>query len=220
MTTSSPTPTSLEEFFSHYTSLDYDRGERILRENEEPAGVFYLRDGIVREYLISEEGNELSLMLRPEGSIFPLRWALNEQPSIYNYQAMNAVSLWRAPRSDFQQFLSDNPSLLMELTKQTVNDASILIYRLQHIVFGNAQAKVASVILTAARRFSLPQQDPQQPLKLGLTLTHQQIADTAGVTRETASLEIKKLRDTGIIDYEGRVIIIDKMDQLSKLAYL
>jgi len=76
--TSTPT-NAIEEFFCHFTSIKYDKGERILRENEEPSGVFLLRKGIVREYLISEEGNELSIQLRPDGTIFPLRWALNSQ---------------------------------------------------------------------------------------------------------------------------------------------
>lgn len=212
-------PVSVEEFFSHYTSMRYDKAERILRENEEPSGVFLIKSGIVREYLISEEGNELSIMLQPETSIFPLRWALNRQPNIYNYQAMGPVEVWRAPRDAFERFLVEHPEQLMALTKQVINDTSTLVYRMQHIVFGNAQAKVASVVLTAAKRFGSNDGDGK-PLKVSIALTHQQIADTAGVTRETASLEMKKLQETGLIAYEGRIIVITELAKLSKLAYL
>jgi CRP-like cAMP-binding protein len=209
----------IEEFFSHYTLLRYDKGERILRENETPAGIFFIQKGIVREYLISEEGNELSTILRPEGNLFPLRWAINNQPNIYNYQTMNKVELWRAPRDTFFEFLEKNPEVLMWITKQVVNDVSTLVYRMQHIVFGNAQAKVASVVLTVAKRFG-KKDDSNDQLIVDMPLTHQQIADSAGVTRETASLEMKKLKEKGLITYQGRTIVIMDLPALSKISFL
>jgi len=209
----------LEEFFSHYTLLKYDKGERILREHESPSGVYLLQKGVVREYLISEEGNELSTILRPEGTVFPLRWAINNQPNIYNYQSMTNVELWRAPKDAFFELLEQNPAVLMWITKQLVNDVSTLVYRMQHIVFGNAQAKVASVVLTAAKRFGKKDEASDQ-LTVDIPLTHQQIADSAGVTRETASLEMKKLKEQGMITYKGRTIIVTNLEQLSKVSFL
>ena len=209
----------LEEFFSHYTSLKYDKNERILRENETPSGVFYISKGVVRMYLISEEGNELTTIMHPGGSIFPMRWVLNNQPNIYNYQAMTEIEVWRAPREAFLQFLQENNDVMLYLTEQIMFDLGALIYRMQHIVFGNAHAKVASIVLTAAKRFG--QQDPKTKLYVvQVPLTHQQIADSAGITRETASLEMKKLKDEGIISYKGRSIIINDLDKLGKVSYL
>ncbi len=42
MTSSHPTQ-QLEEFFSHYTTVRYEKGERILREYDSPSGVFFLK---------------------------------------------------------------------------------------------------------------------------------------------------------------------------------
>jgi len=209
----------IEEFFSHYTLLHYDKGERILREHESPSGVYLLQKGVVREYLISEEGNELSTILRPEGTVFPLRWAINNQPNIYNFQTMTSVELWRAPKDAFYELLEQNPEVLMWITKQVVNDVSTLVYRMQHIVFGNAQSKVASVVLTAAKRFG-KKEEGNENLTVDMPLTHQQIADSAGVTRETASLEMKKLKELGLISYKGRTIIVTNLEQLSKVSFL
>ena len=207
----------LNDFFSHYTSLKYEKNERILRENEMPSGVFYSRSGIVRMYLISEEGNELTIIMHPEGNIFPMRWVLNNQANIYNNQAMNAVELWRAPKEAFLTFLQQNPDVMMYLLEQQMFDLSALVYRMQHIVFGNAHAKVASIVLTAAKRFG---EQVKEGILVQVPLTHQQIADSAGITRETASLEMKKLKDTGLISYKGRTIIINDLEKLGKVSYL
>lgn len=209
----------LEEFFSHYTLVRYSKGERILRENEIPSGVYFTRKGIVRAYLISEEGNELTIMMREEKSVFPWRWAINNLANVYNYQAMNNVELWRAPRDAFQKFLKANPEILYEICSQIADDYAAVVYRMQHIVFGNAYAKVAAVVLTAAKRFGQP--DPTTPsITVEVPLTHQQIADSAGITRETASLEMKKLKDKGLITYQGRILIVHNMEELSRASFL
>ena len=207
------------DFFSHYTLMRYQKNERILRENENPSGVFLLQRGIVRVYLISEEGNELTVMMEPEGSIFPLRWVINDLPNIYNYQTMNPVELWRAPKDGFLEFLEHNPDVLMLITQQLSTDVNVLIYRLQHVVFGNAQAKVASIVLTAAKRFG-HLEDNGKITTVEVPLTHQQIADSAGVTRETASLEMKKLKEKGLINYQGRSLVIMDMDRLVQASFL
>lgn len=214
-----PAITKLEEFFSHYTSLKYDKNERILRENETPSGVFFTKGGIVRMYLISEEGNELTIMMHQEGSVLPLRWVLTGQNNIYNYQAMTAVDLWRAPREEFLEFVHSNPDVMAYLLDVLMYDLSALTYRMQHIVFGNAHAKVASIVLTAAKRFG-DGENMGRGITVQVPLTHQQIADSAGITRETASLEMKKLKDLGVISYKGRTIIINDIEELGKVSYL
>ena len=214
-----PAVEKLEEFFRRFTSLKYDKGERILRENETPSGVFYAHTGVVRNYLISEEGNELTIMMHEQGSIFPLRWVLNDLPNIYNYQAMTPVELWRAPREAFLEFIHSNPDVMSYLLNTVMYDLSALVYRMQHIVFGNAHAKVASIVLTAAKRFGEGEKSNQN-ITVQVPLTHQQIADSAGITRETASLEMKKLKDNGLISYKGSTIVINDMDKLGKVSYL
>jgi CRP/FNR family transcriptional regulator len=214
-----PNHQQLEEFFSHYTSVKYDKGERILREYDSPSGVFYLKKGVVRIYLISEEGNELTALLHSPHSILPLRWAMTGLPNIYNYQAMNPVEMYRAPKDAFQEFIKKNPEAGFQVSQQLVNDCSALVYRMQHIVFGNAHSKVASVVLTAAKRFSMPN-EKNSDILVEVPLTHQQIADSAGITRETASLEMKKLKEEGLISYKGRSLIIHDLESLSKASFL
>ena len=210
----------LEEFFSHFTKVKYEKGERILREYDNPTGVFYICKGVVRLYLISEEGNELTALLHSAQSILPLRWALGKQANIYNYQSMNGVEMYRAPRESFVKFLEENPECFMLVTQQLIQDSSALLYRMQHIVFGNAHSKVASVVLTAAKRFSSQHEIDDAKHVIEVPLTHQQIADSAGITRETASLEMKKLKEEGLISYKGRMLIVHDIETLGKVSFL
>jgi CRP/FNR family transcriptional regulator, cyclic AMP receptor protein len=213
------TSNQLVEFFSHYTPRSYEKGERIIREYDTPAGVFFITAGVVRTHLISGEGSELTALLHTTNHIFPLRWALHDGENIYNYQALTPVTVYRAPKDDFRSFIRQHPEAMDHVLTQLVNDVSALIYRMQHIVFGDAHSKVASVVLTAAKRFSVTTK-ATGPGEIEVPLTHQQIADSAGITRETASLEMKKLKEEGLITYKGRSLLIVNLEGLTKAAYL
>ena len=46
---------------------------------------------------------------------------------------------------------------------------------------------------------------------INLKLTHQDIANMAGITRETATISIGKLKKAGIIDREGKMFMVSGM---------
>lgn len=207
----------LEVFFAQYKELHFKKNETVLRSESIPPGVFYLKKGHVRLYLISEDGVEFTVIIYKAGDIFPLRWAINSSSNIYYFEALSEVEVYNAPKNEFNQYLKKNPDMLLEVTKQILFDYGILIYRMQHIVFGNAYAKVASIILTAAKQFG---EKNGTGISVPIRLTHQQIALSAGITRETASIEIKKMEKKGVISYNGRMMEVDNIQKLEEDAFL
>jgi CRP/FNR family transcriptional regulator len=212
---------AIKEFFSHYTSVSYKKGERIIREHENPNHVFFIIDGIVRKYLISEEGEEFTALLHPAGSIFPLRWLLPDTKNIYNFDALTDVEVYRAPQAQLHTYLLENKDSLLLVTQQLLDERNSLIYRLQHTVFGNASSKVASALLIAAKQFeNAPEKRKTAGTQAEVPLTHQQIADLVGITRETTSVELKKLENRKLITYQGRTIVINDPVGLRKVSLL
>lgn len=207
----------LESFFAQFKVIHFKKNETVLRADSVPQGVFYLKKGHVRLYLISEDGVEFTVIIYKAGDIFPLRWALNGSSNIYYFEALSEVDVYSASKIDFNEFLKKNPNMLLEVTKQALFDYGVLIYRMQHIVFGNAYAKVASIILTAAKQFG---EKKGAGMSVPIRLTHQQIALSAGITRETASIEIKRMEKKGIIEYNGRMMEVNDIQKLEEEAFL
>ncbi len=216
-TTTSGGADTIQTFFSQYKVITFKKNETILRAEATPQGVYYIKSGHVRLYLISEDGVEFTVIIYKAGDIIPLKWALNKVENIYYYEALSPVEVYCAPKNDFLDLMKKNAEAAMHITNQIVFDYSALIYRMQHIVFGNAQAKVASIILTAAKRFG---EKNGKDISVPIRLTHQQIALSAGITRETASIEIKKFENKGFIGYDGRLMVIKDMEKLEKEAFL
>lgn len=207
----------LYDFFSKYKTITFKKGETILHPDSIPSGVFYLKEGHVRLYLISEDGMEFTVLIYKPGDMFPLRWAINNVDNIYYFESITNVELYSCPKNEFLEEFKKGQMLTTATLDQTLFDYGALIYRMQHIVFGNAYAKVASIILTAAKRFGEKKSDE---LLVPIRFTHQQIALSAGITRETASIEIKKLENNGVISYKERYIIVKDLPKLEEISFL
>lgn len=203
----------LGNFFSQFKLLHYKRRETILRADDIPPGVFYLKKGYVRLYSLSSEGEELTLIIFKPEDFFPMMWAINNINTPYYLETITAVELWRAPREEFVKFIKSNPDILFELISRMLVRFGGVLRRMEYLTFGNAHAQVASIVLICAERFG--RQEGSNTI-IQVPLTHKNIGNLVGVTRETTSLEIKKLEKKGLIGYQGRHIVVKNIQRLKK----
>lgn len=207
----------LDGFFAQFKKIHYQKGDIILRADEEPRGVLFLEKGYVKLYSISEDAQELTLIIFKPEDFFPVMWAINATPNNYYLEATSTAELWQAPRGELIKFLKANSDVLFELTSRILIRLGGLLKRMEYMIFGNAQNKVASIISICAERFGQPQEGRSV---IGVILTHQDIASLIGVTRETVSIEIKKLEKRGIIGYKGRYLVVKDARRLKETAML
>lgn len=208
-----PITTIVDAFFSKYTKLTYKKGETILRAEESPPGVMYIKRGYVRQFVISEPGEILVLHMFKPGSFFPMMWVMNSVPNRYYYEAVIATEIWRAPKDDVLKFLKDHPDIFVHFTKRLLTGVSGLLKRLEHLVLESAYVKTVFLLLYYAKNFGT-EQDAR--LMLNVPLTHKEVASWIGTTRETASLQMESLKKKGLVEYEGRTLIIPSVEQLEQ----
>lgn len=207
----------LQNFFAKGKPFHYKKGEIILRAGDAPQGVLFIKKGYIKDYSISREGEELTLIIFMPNDFFPMQWAINNKPNNHYFEAMSAVELWRVPKDEFIAFIKANPDVFFELTSHIMLRLGGLLQRMEYLAFGNASQKVASIIMICAERFG-EKEDKQMVIQV--LLTHKDIAMLVGVTRETASIEIKKLERSGIIGYHGRLIVIKDAKGLQRESLL
>ena len=201
----------LAQFFSGFRRLHYKKGETILRAEEESPGVFYLKRGYVRLYSLSTEGEELTLIIFRPKDIFPLMWVMTHTPNVYFLEAMTPVEICRSTKEEFLEFIKTNNNVFFELTGRILVRFGGLLSRMEYLVFGNAYNKVASILLICAERFG---RKMGNQIEIQVPLIHKEVASLVGITRETASIELKKLEKRGMIRYRGRHIMIKDPQKL------
>lgn len=217
LTVRKPLLTELDRFFADLKSFHFKKGEIILRAGDPIPGVYFLKRGYVRLFTVSLEGEELTLIIFKKGDIFPITLAINGFSSTnaknYYLESLTACELKRSSKSSFVNFIKSDQDALFELTLRLSERLTGMLIRAESFVFGDANNRVASILLICADRFG---KKTEQGVEIQVPLTHGDIASLIGVARETASIEIKNLEKRGIIGYRGRSLIIKNAIRLRR----
>lgn len=208
-----------EIFFTKFSSTQFfKKNHQILWPGVVPPGVFYVKSGYVRQYLIFNNGKELTVnILKPE-TYFPMIWAINNITNIYFYECLTDVTLIKAPRAAMMKQLESNPQLLYDLTKRTLSGLDGISKMMASIVTGSAYQQISSVILVLARRLGKPHNKTHIIIKV--PLTHRIIGTLAGLSRETTSLELERLTKNKTISKKNRFLVINDIEKLEKESQL
>ncbi|OGY11204.1 MAG: hypothetical protein A3H88_00330 [Candidatus Blackburnbacteria bacterium RIFCSPLOWO2_02_FULL_44_9] len=205
------TPPSFKKLLLNFPSKKYKKGEILLHSEEEPARLFCLREGFVREFIISEEGEELTIHIFEPGSYFPLTWALGDIPNRHSFQALTPGTTTLLPKRELIKFLNKNPQFAYKLSRRLIRGIDGLERRIEVTTFGDIYKRVVSILLYLAKHFG---SGPDSSKSLKYKFSHQEIAHLVGATRERVSLSIEKLKKKKIVSHKGHQIFFD----LSKLS--
>lgn len=203
----------INDFFYSYPMIVYKRGETILRAEDCPLGVYYLKSGYVHQYIISPSGETFMVHIYKPGSFFPLTWILNDAPNIYHFDAMGPTHIVRAPKDVFNQFLRENPDVLYYATQRLAAGISGLVNRVGQLVLDDAFTKTVLLLLYYADNFG---ENMTEGVMIQLPLAHREIASWIGTTRETASLQVETLKKKGLVTVRDRQIIVRDIAALRK----
>lgn len=203
----------IESFFSDFPLGFRKKGEMLIGIDDEPDSVFYLSKGYVREYAFSDQGVELTLHIFVPGSFFPMTLVLTNIKNRYYYEALTPIEVYAVPKDAMLKFLKKEPAVVLDLTRRVFLGMDKLLMRIEYLILGSAKKRVISTLLFLARHFGVGK---NKDIRLRYLFTHRDIASFAGISRETASRELKKLLKKNLIAYEKRLITIKNADLLKK----
>ncbi|MBI4009356.1 Crp/Fnr family transcriptional regulator [Candidatus Roizmanbacteria bacterium] len=203
----------IQAFFTKFPLKRYKKEEVLIDPNEELKGAFYLAKGFVREYTISPQGDELTLHVFAPGSYFPMTWVINGIKNRYYYEALMTCETHIASKEKVLGFFEKEPSVIFELSKRLLQGIDKFLVRIEYFASGTAKIRVISAVLFLARHFGV---EKKNAIKLQYPFTHREIASFAGVSRETASREIERIRSQKLVEIRDHKLEIKNIDILKK----
>lgn len=211
-----------EKFFAKFRNVQqFKKNQLIFGPGSEPTGVYFVKSGFVRLYLISKEGKEITFNILKPDTYFSMIWALNNASNIYFYETLTDCVLLKAPKEAVVKQIEKNPDLLYDLTKRTLSGLDGITRLMSALLTGTAGEHIASVLLILTRRFG--KKEHNGSIIIEIPLTHMLIGTLAGLSRESTSLELEKLAKKNVLSQKGRYIIIEnikKLEDLSPITYI
>lgn len=200
----------LDSFFTAYKHLSYKKGEILIRADDNPSGISYIKQGYVKQYAISKKGDELVVNIFKPGSFFPMSWAINQTPNSYFFEAMTEIEVWRCPREKIIVFLKDNPDVLFDLLSRVYKGTDGLLTRMTYLMSGNAYSRLIIELLIYAKRFENGKDN------VPIDVSEKDLAAQAGMTRETVSREMRLLKDKKLIIMTNNKLVIPDIVKLEE----
>ncbi len=212
-----PPDEKLKKFFAGSKPIYYKKGEIVLRIGETRSGAFYVKNGFLKDSSMSTDGREFILFIFKPGDLFSYSWIFNKTPNEHSFKAMTDCVVYEKTRESLLLFLEQNPDVQFMISQNIVIRMRGLMKRMEYLAFGTANQKVSAMFALLAERFG---KSTDKGITIPIYLTQQDIAELIGISRETTSIEIKKLLDLGVITRASSNYTIVHIEKLNKSALI
>lgn len=197
---------TITDIFNKERKIAYSKGDVIINAEDQQESIYYLYSGNVKMYEIYEDGREMTLNIFKPGTYFPAMLVLANASNHYYFEALNKVEVAKVNKKKFVDFIESHPDIYVSFMRRILVGMNGLLERVSGILSEKAEQKITSTLAMLARRFGKKLDDGWT--LIDLPLTHADIASLAFMARETASYELEKLIEDGIIKYKNKRILI------------
>jgi len=205
--------TKVREYFAQYPSRVYPKGHILVFADESPEHIYYLESGRVRKYDVSYRGDEVVVNIFKPGSFFPMSWAINQGDNKFFYKTEEKTELRIVPANDAMQFLKKNPDVMMDLLSRLYRGMEGVLGRLVQLMAGTAKSRLAYEIVIECERFGSKNMSGSHTI----TATEVDLAAHTGLSRETVSREMQKLKQAKLVSLDNKEITILDLAAIKKL---
>jgi CRP/FNR family cyclic AMP-dependent transcriptional regulator len=199
----------ISNFFSRYTLRHYKKGQVLIHAGDQPQFVLHLVQGKVKQYDLSNRGEVLILNIFKPPAFLPLSNIINDTPNPYFFEADSEVELHQAPAAEVITFLKSNPDVTYDLLARVYRGTDGMLRRMAHLMVSSAKARLQHELVIESKRFGDAKAE-----NIKLNISESDLAARAGLSRETVSREIQKLKAEGLIELRKKQVLIPSLDKL------
>lgn len=193
----------------------YPKAAHVFRANDPDAQVYFLKSGRIKIYQPADRGREVILWFCLTGEIFGLAEVAQGGKRTVAAVACEKSVVAGVPRDAFRDFLRARPDaalLCLQVLSSRLRGLSNVIVNL---VADEVDTRIAKLILRLGARHGRREGGV---IHLDIPLTHQEIADMVGTTRQTVSSVLSRLKRDGVLSIDTHLIQIESEDLLAGLA--
>lgn len=176
--------------------------------------IYLLKSGLVKISRVTEDGKELTLFFLSPGDVFGETALVDKSPRNTLAQAYEDCVLQVIERESALRFLISHQDFLFSLTQLISDRRRRLENKIDNLLFKGAHARLAGLFLELADEFGVRD---SRGIIINLKLTHREIANLIGSTRETVSFALLDMRKDELIQNDGKRVVLLDLPRLEQL---
>jgi CRP/FNR family cyclic AMP-dependent transcriptional regulator len=207
---------ALQRFEDIKYATAYPKGAVLFVEGQAPRGIFVLCKGRVKLSICSTDGKTLILKIAEGGEVLGLSATVGGNPYELTAETIDPCQVNFVKRDDFLRFLKDYPEACMRVAEQLSEKYNAACREIRALGLSHSAAeKLAKLLLDwSAKGGEGSKSEP----RIKLALTHEEIAQMIGTSRETVTRLFAEMKKQEIVLAKGSTLVIQNKAALKALA--
>jgi CRP/FNR family cyclic AMP-dependent transcriptional regulator len=206
---------ALKDFNAVRSQATYPAGALLFLEKQDPRGVFVLCAGQVKLSISSSAGKTLILRIAKAGEILGLMAALSGSPYEVTAETLHPCQVAFIRRDDFLHFIAKHPEVYQGAAKQLSILYNGACEQLRTVgLSASAPEKLARLLLD----WSADPKGTKHGTQVKLPLTHEEIAEFIGTTRETVTRTLSEFKNRQLVTLQGSTLMISNRPGLQSIG--
>jgi CRP/FNR family cyclic AMP-dependent transcriptional regulator len=183
----------------------YAQGEIVFNESDPCSGLYVVASGNIRIFKTSASGREQVLSVDGPGSSvaeLPVFDGGNYPASV---SAVDDATLLFVSKQDFQELCLTHPQVALKVLRVVGARLRRLVGIIEELSFTTVRHRLAAFLIRLAAQQG---QKTNDGVEIGLPENNQEIASQIGTVRELVSRNLSRLQSEGIIQINGRRILV------------
>ena len=193
----------------------YPKGAMLFIEGQQPRGVFVLCVGKAKLSTSSREGKTIITKLSEAGDVLGLSSVISNRPYEVTAEMMEPGQANFIARESLLQFLKEHGEVALRVAEELSRNYYTAYEEIRTLGLATSPSeKFAKLLL------SWPPKSPnhENGTQMKLTLTHEEIAEIIGTTRETVSRLFSEFKKKQFLQLKGSTLVIRNRSALEKIV--
>jgi CRP/FNR family transcriptional regulator len=190
-------------------------------EGEMPRGVHLISKGHVKLTSNSCEGRSLILQITEPGDILGLHNCVGGTPYEVTAETLQPIRVNFVNRKDLLRVLHENPEACLSAAEQLGRTchhvySEITSWKLAY----STKVRLARFLLSVSEETNGSKKNGHQAARVELDLTHEEVAEAIGVSRETVTRALAEFRKKRLASLRHSTLVVQNRRELERIAGL
>ena len=195
----------------------FPKRHTVFLEGEKGNYVVLIVSGIIKISRSSSDGRVKTLaLLRPRDFFGEMALFLPGHERSATAEALTDCRVITIEQLDFEKLLKEVPGISLRIIQTLAHRLQAANRQIKTLALGDSQSKLADLLLWLKDEFP-PVASAEGTIPV-IPLTHQELADLAGLSRETTTRMLNVLEHDGIVRLKARHVHLTDIEKLKKYA--
>ena len=207
------TETELRALAARVTRRRFQRGELLFGEGDPCTGLFLVASGRIRIFKLSPAGREHVLAIEGPGGSFAELPVFDGGDYPASASAMEDAEVLFVSRRDFQNFCREHPDVALKVIAVVGSRLRRLVGIIEELSFTTVRQRLIAALVRLAESTGTAS---KEGVRIELAKSHQDLAAELGTVRELVSRNLSRLSAEGLLEVDGRRIIVKDLAGLKR----